>query len=196
MASAPLRRPSTYEEGVAQLRRAVADTTPNVPSAQAPRCALWAACRELVDDQAFVTDGLRQLYDANQVVSFLFHTMVPHLEERLRYTRMQDEYDAAMRKPDSVAQNTKRFDAVVAAVIEADDSSCARSVEDDFARMRAAIRPLTRSAVVVAGLRTLYVSSKIGRKSIDLILQRLIEALRDDVRIVKTTEIPIEALLM
>lgn len=192
-----LRRPSSYDEGVAQLRKAVQDTPPNAAPSATPRGMLWAACDTLVRDERFVRDGLRTLYDANQVVSFLFHTIVPHLEERLRFTKLQTDYDAATRKPENVAQNAKRFDAIVAGVVAADEHSCRNlEVDAEFARMRDAMRPISRDAGVVAGLRVLYVSSKVGRKSIDLIFQRLIDAFQNDTRIVTTTEIPLEAMFM
>ncbi len=190
----PLRRPSTYDEGVAQLRAAVRDTEPTDKTT--PRGVLWDACNTLVNDKGFINDGMCPLYAANQLVSFLFHTIVPHMEERLRCNTLRDEYETAMRRPENVRQNGERFDAIIVAVVTADKASCARQVDVDYARMRKGLRPISHDPCVVAGLRLLYVTSKLGRKCIDLIMNRLIETFGNDTCIMKTSTIPMEAMFM
>ena len=190
-----LKRPASYDEGIAQIRKAVAETRPP-DGGDTPRAKLWCACHRLLSDDAFVDDGLRVLYDANQLVSFLFHTIVPHIEERLRYTKLQDDVDRTARRPDHVRQNEQRFDAVIQATARACVRSEQREVDDAYARMRAGIRAMFSDAQVVVGLRVLYTSSKVARKSLDLIYTRLIETFENDASVVRTTEIPWDALLL
>ena len=198
MATALLYRPSTFEEGVAQLRKARDDTAPTrapPPEDVPPRVLLWRAVDRLVGDEAFLR-GMRLLYDANQIVSFLYNSIVPHLEERLRFSKLQDDYDKAKKKPENIQQNTARFEAIVQSLREADASSTQRQVDADFAAMRQGVRPLSSDAVVLSGLRIVYVSSKTARNCLDLMFERLLEALQNDTKIVPTTDIPMHVLLM
>jgi hypothetical protein len=190
-----IKRPASYDEGIAQIRKAVAETVPPTDG-DTPRAKLWRACERLVTDRAFVDDGLRVLYDANQLVSFLFHTIVPHIEERLRYTKLQDDMDRATRKPEHVQQNEERFVAIIQATARACVQSERRAVDDAYARMRAGIRLMFSDAEVVVGLRILYVSSKVARKSLDLIYTRLIDTFENDSNVVRTTAIPWDAMLL
>ena len=187
-----LRRPSTLDEGVAQLRAAVGATAPNDPTADHPRARLWGACNAMLRDE-FVA-GMRLLYDANAIVSFLFNTIVPHVEERLRFDTLAEE--TARCKPESAAQNEARLAAIVKKMAEADAVSRARVVDADFATMRQGVSALYTDATVVRGLSALYASSKKARGVLDLIFQRLDEALRKDASIVATTDIPMEAMLL
>ena len=102
---------------VEQLQKAVAETRP-AAGAIGPRADVWRACEALLLPDFVV--GLRMLYEANAIVAFLFNTIVPHVEERLRYDTLQTEYDKAAAKPDAVAQNTTRFRAIVQALAEAE----------------------------------------------------------------------------
>lgn len=198
MATALLQRPSTFDEGVAQLRKARDETAPtrvlpvdDVP----PRVLLWRAVDRLVGDGAFL-QGMQLLYDANQIVSFLYNSIVPHLEERLRFSKLQDDYVKAKKKPENIQQNTARFEAIVKSLRDADATSSQRQVEAEFATMRQGVRPLSSDAVVLSGLRIVYVSSKTARGCLDLIFERLLEALQNDTKIVQTTDIPMHVLLM
>jgi hypothetical protein len=200
MATALLMRPSTFDEGVAQLRKARDETAPAraapTPDDVPPRVLLWRAVDRLVGDAAFL-HGMRLLYDANQIVSFLYNSIVPHLEERLRFSKLQDDYDKAKKKPENIKQNTARFEAIVQSLREADATSVAqRKVDADFAAMRQGVRPLSSDAVVLSGLRIVYVSSKTARGCLDLMFERLLEALQNDTKIVPTTDIPMHVLLM
>lgn len=187
-----LRRPSDFAEGTAQLRAAVEQTAPAV-DATTPRAKVWRACSQLLRTE-FV-DALRLLYDANAIVSFLFNTIVPHVEERLRYDTLQTEYDKAHAKPESVEQNTKRFKATLEALLLAETESRAKAnVDATFATMREGMRGLHGDATVTEGLLVLYVSSKTARSALDLIFKRLIEAYHNDTRIVQTTDIPVDAM--
>lgn len=189
-----LRRPSTFDEGVTQLRTAV-DETPAKPEAQAPRAKLWRACHQLL--RTDFLDGMRALYDANAIVSFLFNTIVPHMEERLRYDTLQTEHDRATAKPDAVAQNTSRFRAILREMAKSEAVSKAKlGVDADFAAMRDAMCVLHTDATVAEGLCVLYVSTKTARGALDLIFKRLVEAYQNDTTIVQTTEIPMEAMLL
>ena len=198
MATALLQRPSTFDEGVVQLRKARDETAPTrapPPEDVPPRVLLWRAVDRLVGDEAFLR-GMRLLYDANQIVSFLYNSIVPHLEERLRFSKLQDDYDKAKKKPENIQQNTARFEAIVQSLREADATSTQRQVDADFAAMRQGVRPLSSDAVVLSGLRIVYVSSKTARGCLDLMFERLLEALQNDTRIVPTTDIPMHVLLM
>ena len=189
-----LRRPSTFDDGIAQLRTAVHDTEAK-PEAQTPRAKLWRACHQLL--RTDFVDGMHALYDANAIVSFLFNTIVPHMEERLRYDTLQTEHDKAVAKPDAVAQNTARFQAILAELEKAAAVSKANpNVDAPFAKMRDGMCALHTDATVVEGLCVLYVSTKTARGALDLIFKRLIEAYRNDTTIVQTTEIPMEAMLL
>ena len=187
-----LRRPSTLDEGVEQLRAAVGATAPSDPSADHPRARLWGACNAMLRED-FVA-GMRLLYDANAIVSFLFNTIVPHVEERMRFDTLSEEMDAV--KPESAAQNEARMAAIVKRMAEADAVSRAKMVDSDFETMRQGVSALYMDVTVVRGLTTLYVSSKKARGVLDLIFQRLDEALRNDASIKSTTDIPMEAMLL
>ena len=189
------KRPTTCDEGIEQLRRAVQETPPKQLSGGHPRTLLWKACNRMMQGD-FVEHGLKVLYDKNQIVSFLFNTIVPHIEERLRYATLEDEHAKAMLKPENVTQNTARFQAMIDAVKRADDGSMSRKVDDQFRRMRTSMRPLCGDAEVVDGLRVLYTSSKIARKSLDLIFERLIKTFTEDSSIVATHDIPLEAMFL
>ena len=118
------------------------DDVVRVDGRAVPRALLWCAVNRLVHDDDFL-HGMRLLYDANQIVSFLYNSIVPHLEERLRFTKLQDDYDRAMKKPENIQQNTMRFEAITKSIREADVVSTARKVSDDFAVMRRGVRPLS-----------------------------------------------------
>lgn len=190
-----LKRPSSFEEGVEQLLKAKLDTQPHLHESKVPRARLWNAVDRLVTDDKFIK-GMKILYDANQIVSFLFHTIVPHLEERLRYTKLEDDFDKAKKKPDALTQNSVRFDAIIKSVCEADKESCKRSVDDQYERMRDGLRPLSTESSVLDGLKLVYVSSKTARKCLDLIFQRLLDTLINDDHIVQTSDIPLSVLMM
>ena len=174
-----------------QLRAAVGATALNDATADHPRARLWGAWNAMLRDD-FVA-GMRLLYDANAIVSFLFNTIVPHVEERLRFDTLAEEMAGV--KPASAEQNEARLTAILKKVTEADATSRARRVDDDFARMRDGVSALYMDVVVVRGLTTLYVSSKKARGVLELIFQRLDDALRNDDRIKATTDIPMEAML-
>ena len=128
---------------------------------------------------------------------FLFNTIVPHVEERLRYDTLQSEYDKAQAKPDAVKQNGARFDAILRAAVEAEAVSRAKpGVDAAFVKMRNAICGLYTDATVTEGLGVLYVSSKTARGALDLIFKRLIDAYQNDTKIVTTSEIPLEAMML
>lgn len=188
-----MRRPSTFDEGTAQLQKAVDDTTPPV-EAIGPRAKVWRACRTLLLPEFLA--GLRTLYEANAIVSFLFNTIVPHIEERLRYDTLQSEYSKAAARPDAVKQNEARFVAMLGALAAAEEASRGNVVDAPFAAMREAMHGLHANATVVEGLGVLYVSSKTARGALDLILKRLMDAYNNDTSIVATTDIPMEAMLL
>lgn len=189
-----LRRPATLDEGVSQLLSAIRDTTPKEDTSPAlPRYLLWRACDRLFCEN-FVQNGMRPLYEKNKIVSLLFNIIVPHLEERLRYATLQEEFDKAQNKPQNVQQNTERLNAILEEVRLADAFSKSRKVDESFAAMRDAMEPLIRGQEVLEGLKVLYISSKTARTALDLILQRLISAFRNDVSIKETYDIPMEAL--
>ena len=189
-----LRRPSNFEEGEAQLRTAV-EQTRAAPESQSPRAKVWRACSQLLRTEFLA--GMRALYDANAIVSFLFNTIVPHVEERLRYDTLQEEHDRAAAKPDAVAQNTARFQAILGELAKGEAVSKAKpNVDPAFAAMRDAMCALHRDATVIEGLCVLYVSTKTARGALDLIFKRLIDAYNNDTSIVQTTEIPMEAMLL
>ena len=193
-----MKRPETCDEGVEQLRLAMADAPP-VESHTTPRALLWRACAALVGEtepaRAFVDDGLRVLYDANMIVSFMLNSLVPHVVDRLRYDTLNEEHDHASRKPDSVEQNRARFRAIRGELEKADGVSRAKKVDATFAKMRQAVAPLYADECVVAGLDALYVSNKKARRALDLILERLTDALNKDTTVVKTTEIPFDVMM-
>ena len=137
---------------------------------------------------------MRLLFDANAIVSFLYKTIVPHIEERLRYDNLAEEYAKASTRADAFAQNARRFDALRERLSEADATSRTREVDAPFASMRDAMLHLHKRDVVCKGLRTLYVSSKTARGVLDLVLGRLLDALTNDVTIRTTTDIPFEAM--
>lgn len=186
-----LRRPSTFEEGIQQLTTALADTQPP-PESQTPRAKVWRACHVLLQDG--FPGGLRLLYEANAIVSMLFNTIVPHVDERMRYDTLQREYDKAHAKPAAVEQNAARFAAIIEAVAAAERESHNRHVSDEFASMRSGMAALYANDTVLTGLSVLYVSNKTARGALDLILQRLLDAFRNDSDIVQTTDIPLEAM--
>ena len=190
-----LRRPETLDAGVKQLRDALAQTTPT-PDSHGPRARLWRACDALFRADAFV-DSVRVLYDANAIVSFLFNTLVPCVEERLRYDTLEQEHARALDKPDAVTQNGARFLAMLDAVAAAEATSRANPrVESAFCAMRDGLSPLHADATARDGLGVLYVSSKLARKAIDMILQRLMDAYQNDTSVVPTTDIPWEAMML
>ena len=190
-----LRRPSTFDEGVEQLRTALEETAPPVDGAT-PRAKLWRAAHTLFHDPGFV-DALRLLHGANEIVSFLFNTIVPHIEERLRYDTLQEEYDRAHGKPHAVKQNGERLRAIVDALVAAEEESRReRSQDAQFVGMREGMRTIHTNETVLTGLSILYVSSKTARSALDLILKRLLDTYRNDSTIVRTTDIPFEAMLL
>lgn len=188
-----LRRPSSFDEGVQQLQLAV-DTTKAPPEATTPRAKVWRACYTLLREDFL--RGMRLLYEANQIVSFLFNTIVPHIEERLRYETLQVEYDKAMAKPDAVTQNEARFKGILQAIAAAETVSRNKTVDDEFASMRDAMSGLYANDTIATGLGVLYISSKTARGALDLIFKRLIDAYQNDTSIMQTTDIPIEAMLL
>lgn len=189
-------RPATLDAGVVQLQLALSQTKPKTGKTMEmhPRVALWNACDVLINDREFVEAGLRVLYENNQIVSFLFNTIVPHIEERLRTDTLREELTT--QKEDSVTQNKTRYDAIIAALNDAIGLSEARDVSERFANMRNAMKPLAQNATVKSGLLTLYVSSKTARKALDMILERLLHTFEHDRDIQKTTDIPFDAMML
>ena len=187
------RRPGNFDEGIAQLRLAVQDTKPS-PDATHPRAKLWRACSALLCDEFLA--GMRLLYEANAIVTFLMNTIIPHIEERLRYDILHAEYEKALAKPDNIRQNTERFQAVLKAVAAAADISYKKSVDAEFACMRGAMSALHTDDTIIVGLQVLYVSSKTARSALDLVFKRLIDAYQNDTSIITTTEIPFEAMFL
>lgn len=188
-----MRRPSSFDDGVEQLRKAVDDTPASVES-EAPRAKVWRACFTLLKDDFL--RGMRALYEANAIVSCLFNTIVPHIDERLRYDTLQVEYDKAAARPESVEQNRARFRAILGELASAEGASRQKTVDVEFAAMRDAMRCLHANHTVVEGLGILYVSSKTARTALDLIFDRLVESFRNDTSIVQTTDVPIAAMML
>lgn len=189
-----LRRPSSFAEGMQQLKTAV-EQTPAAPEAETPRAKVWRASHSLLRPEFL--EGLEIIYESNAVVSFLFNSIVPHIEDRLRYDTLQGEYDKAAAKPDALKQNDARFGAIINALRHAHRVSEAKAITDaDFLKMRTSMAALHANATIVTGLGVLYVSTKMARGALDLIFQRLIHALENDVTVVKTTDIPMEAMLL
>ena len=192
-----LRRPSSFDEGIEQLTTAVRETKPTQETTSItspPRARVWRACHRLLS-QEFI-EGLRVLYEANAIVAFLFNTIVPHFEERLRYDTLQSEYDRAAGKPDAVRQNEARLHALLEALAEAEGSSRLKTVDPAFARMRDAMSALHRDTEIRVGLNVLYICSKTARGALDLIIERLVQAYRNDTSIVPTSDIPMAAMLL
>jgi hypothetical protein len=194
-----LRRPTTCAEGVEQIRLALREvkptSSPSASGAPAARVLLWNACTALFQS-SFVEDGLVVLYEANEIVSFVFNTFVPHIEDRIRYDTLNAEYERAAAKPESVRQNSERFEAILGTLRAADATNRTKTVDERFARMRNAMSALFADAAVREGLCVLYVSSKLARKALDLVMERLISALQNDTSIVSTSEIPMDALFL
>ena len=89
------------------------------------------------------------------------------------------------------------FVAIINALRNAHRVSEAKAITDtDFLKMRTSMAGLHANATIVTGLGVLYVSTKMARGALDLIFQRLIHALENDVTVVKTTDIPMEAMLL
>lgn len=177
------------------IHKAVMETMPTSDES-GPRMRLWTATKFLVDSAGFWKDGLGPLYTANAVVSFLFNTITPALEERLRTPLLQEEFDRANQKPDAVSANAQRFEAMITALNRTDTLSCERTVTDEYRAMREAMRILYQNNGVTDGLGVLYTSSKTARKVLDLMFERLLHTYENDSAVVKTTDIPFEVMML
>lgn len=199
-----IKRPSTLDEGVTQMQLAVEQTTPrDALTSTTPRARLWRCVRVLCSmdakhDGVDFVGGMRLLYNANAVVSCLYNTLVPCIEERLRHSTLQDEYDraSAHRDGSSLAQNSARFRGLLAVLAEAEGRSRVKEVDEAFATMRESMRLLHHNAVVADGLEVLYVSSKTARAAFDLMFKRLVDAFENDITIRTTADIPLEAMMI
>ena len=142
-------------------------------------------------------DGLRPIYNANKMVSFLGNTLTPPVNELVVDEHKLDNlYDAAINDQDGFSRRTQRLEEILSRVRVSCDTVDERQVSEQFLRFRDATRAFSTDAQCVHCLRMLYVSHGLARKILSLVIGRLVESLEKYCDIVSTTDIPMEALML
>jgi hypothetical protein len=158
-----------------------------------PRVKLWKACELVSKNDVFWTDGMNPIYTANALVAFLFNTITPIIEERIRTDILNTEVPNAHKKGDSAAQNLLRLNAFFNLYDTERTNSFSRPTSVEYAKMREAMAILT-SSEIKNGLSCLYVTGKKARKAIDMIFEKMIHTFQHDNDIIVTSEIPMDAM--
>lgn len=161
------------------------------------RETLRLATREMLGK--FMEKGLRPLYDANTIVSFLTNTITPSLIELLcDETKIEELVAESLKDRTAFKERAKKYEGIMLRLHSACEDSKAReaSCTREFIEMRNAMIVFSTDAAILNGLKLVYVSHETARSILDLMIDRLLIALKDHNDIMSSTDIPFSAMAL
>ena len=180
------RRPQTFEAAVAQLK---ACSNFSVTGRQLQLQTAVARLFEL----NWYDNAMKPLYHSNAVVQLVMNSIVPMIQElileksvfdeavakadQMKVEKYHDEYDALLQKMKEVAPLRKN-----------------RSVTAEFETMAHAMELYANDEDVQISLRAIFGVMKTARTAFRLVFARINDALENHNEILKSDDIPLEAL--
>lgn len=148
-------------------------------------------------DEVWFDDGLRPLYEANALVSFLCNTVASTLCEHMVDENMLDRaFTEAHRNPTTVEMHDKEFTKILKSIVAACETVNKRKVTPRFAKFCNAMAAFATDQCIEKGTRVIYVSLTLARKVVNMVLQRLLHGLLHDNDIQPSSDIPMDAVLL
>ena len=184
-----VRRPDTFAAFDSTIRTAF--TCANVTDKDDVRREFNTSMRHVAD--VWFDAGLRPVYEANRMVSFLTNSLATSLVELIVDDhKLVQLYSAACNDSAAYARRKQRLDDIFNEIRSACTASEEKDVSERFAEFRAATRCLVTDQPCVHGLEILYQSHGVARKILGLVLHRLTTSLRNDTDIVSSADMPLE----
>lgn len=181
------RRPQDFDTAVRMLRACV-----DVTVTGKQQMALQDAIRRLFEIDWY-NDAMRPLYHANVVCQLVMNSLVPIVQELIFDERVFREHEAAK---DSTAESRygEEYDRMRVRMVAAAPLRKQRHVTPEFEVMAAAMERYASDVVIQKAIRDVFCLLKTARTAFRLVCGRINDALENHNEILKSDDIPFEAL--
>ena len=180
------RRPQNFEAAVAQLVGCqtfrVSGRSEELQSAITRLSAI-----------GWYDDAMKPLYHANAVCQLVMNSLVPMIQELILEEAVYAKYEA-QRDAEKAKRYEAEYDTLLQQMLDVAPLRKEREVTPEFETMAAAMERYAKDAVVQTALRHLFGLMKSARTAFRLIFTRINDALLHHNEILKSDDIPLEAL--
>ena len=180
------RRPQTFDAAVEQLKACSGF------SVTGRQLQLQVAVTRLFELNWY-EDAMKPLYHSNAVVQLVMNSIVPMIQELILEKSVFDE---AVDKADKVkvAKYHNEYDALLQKMKEVAPLRKQRSVTAEFEAMAHAMELYANDEDIQSSLRAIFGVMKSARTAFRLVFVRINDALENHSEILKSDDIPFEAL--
>lgn len=144
-------------------------------------------------DLGWFEHAMRPLYNANAACQLVMNSLVPIIQELILEERVFEEHERACDAAKAVRYG-EEFDRMRAEMIRVAPLRRDREVTPEFEAMAAAMERYAHDDLVQLALRDVFCLMKTARVAFRLVFGRINHALAHHCEIVKSDDIPLEAL--